>query len=1146
MSNLEAIEPPDAEARRRALLPDQSFLVEAPAGSGKTELLTQRILTLLARVAVPEAIVAITFTRKAAAEMHARLVQALKAGQGAEPANPHQAFTWQLARQVLQQDAKQGWQLLKNPGRLRISTFDSLCASLTQALPLQAKLGHQLSISDDPAQLYSQAIEELLASLAEAAAPLSGPLASLATLLAHLDNRAERLASLLMAVLARRDAWRPLLAELRSLADDERRDVLEAHLVERCDEHYAWLAEQLAPVWPQLRSLAYEAALRLEGNPKGAAIARLTAIDQYASPPSSGEEAQLIWLGLRHLLLTNAGTFRINLDVNCGFPAGTTKAEKEQAKVAKAAMKELIFTLAGYPAVQEGLLAVEYLPSRHYSDEQWRVLAAVLEVLPRLLAHLRLVFGRTGQLDFTEVALSAEQALGDDEAPTDLALRLDYQIQHLLVDEFQDTSPSQVELLRRLTYGWQPGDGRSLFCVGDAMQSIYGFRAADVSLFLHVKAHGLGDVYLEPLQLTANFRSAPSLVQWVNRVFSKAFPEVSDIASGAVAYSLAEPFRPDQAAQVHYLSQASGLGQAAEAERLLEQVLAHRAQAPEDSMAILVRNRAHGQYFLRLAQSAGLAPLAVDMQALAQHAAVQDVWVLTQALFNPADSIAWLSLLRGPWVGLSLADLHALRSQPGATLLEQIPTCLAAAVLPNDAQVRLARAWAVLATAWRERARKPLRAWLEGTWLAFGGARCLNRAEDLSNIERYWLCLEGLSAQGEAPSLPRIQAALDKLYAAPSPSADSRLQIMTIHKSKGLEFDAVFLPSLHKGKRPADKQLWLWQRHLNHQGEPHLLVSALGAATASADPVYTHLAKAQAQREALEQVRLVYVACTRAKRHLYLMAEVKPGQEAGQNLPPPKHSILASLWPGLETLWPVAAVVENRPAEPTDAPPAPVQLAPLRRLPAAWVAPEWPRETLLEAYIPAYDYQNQAQSPFHPGCDLPRAIGTLVHQALCAMAEQGMSRWQAHWSGANPGWPAQLLRLGLPHNLAAAAMAGAKQLIDKALSDPFLQARLNQPKRCQAEQTWWQVAADGVTLKQIRPDLLWHNDDGRVWLIDYKTAEPQAGEPLEAFIQAQKNTYRQTLQDYAQALRASGISSLQVGLYFVALGHWCVYEDLAG
>ncbi|HNG60166.1 MAG TPA: UvrD-helicase domain-containing protein, partial [Cellvibrionaceae bacterium] len=811
MLNPALIEPPDAAARRRALTPDQSFIVEAPAGSGKTELLTQRILTLLAQVPTPEAIVAITFTRKAAAEMHARLVQALKAGQGSEPANPHQAFTWQLARQVLAQDAKHGWQLLKNPGRLRISTFDSLCASLTQALPLQSKLGHQLSISEDPQELYAQAIEDLLASLAEATAPLSGPLASLASLLAHLDNRAERLAHLLTEVLARRDAWRPLLVELRSLPDERRRAILEAHLAERCDEHYAWLAEQFAPIWPELRKIAYEAALRLEGNPKGAAIARLNTIDQYQMPPSEGEEAQVIWLGLQNLLLTRSGTFRINLDVNCGFPAGTSKAEKEQAKADKAAMKELIFTLAGCPGLLDALIAVEHLPSRQYSDEQWQVLAAVLDVLPRLLAHLRLVFGRSGQLDFTEVALSAEQALGDEEAPTDLALRLDYQIQHLLVDEFQDTSPSQVELLRRLTLGWQPGDGRSLFCVGDAMQSIYSFRAADVSLFLHIKAHGLGDLYLEPLQLTANFRSAPSLVHWVNRVFAKAFPEISDIASGAVAYSPAEPFRPEQPAQVHYLSLAPGLGEAAQAELLVEQVLAHRADAPEDTIAILVRNRAHGQYFLRLAQSAGLTPLAVDMQALAEHPAVQDAWVLTQALFNPADTIAWLSLLRGPWAGLSLSDLLQLRQQPGVTVMEQIPLCLAADVLPADAQLRLGRAWAVLENAWRERGRKPARWWLEGTWLALGGASCLGQEEDISNLERYWLCLESLAQQGQALSLTRIATALGKLYAAPSPKADARLQIMTIHKSKGLEFDAVFLPSLHKGKRPADKQLWLWQ-----------------------------------------------------------------------------------------------------------------------------------------------------------------------------------------------------------------------------------------------------------------------------------------------------------------------------------------------
>lgn len=1137
-----AIEPPDADARRRALTPQQSFIVEAPAGSGKTELLTQRILTLLARVATPEAIVAITFTRKAAAEMHARLVQALKAAQGPQPDNPHQAFTWQLARQALAQDAQQGWQLLKNPGRLRISTFDSLCASLTQALPLQSKLGHQLSISEDPQQLYSQAIEDLLASLTQAPAPLTGPLASLAELLAHLDNRAERLARLLSEVLARRDAWRPLLVELRSLPDGQRRAILEAHLAERCDQHYAWLADQLAEHWPQLRKLAFAAALRLEGNPKGAAIARLHTIDQYPTPPADGEDAQLIWLGLRHLLLTNGGTFRVNLDVNCGFPAGTSKAEKDQAKADKTAMKELIFALAAYPGLPEGLVAVEYLPGRHYSDEQWQVLAAVLDVLPRLLAHLRLVMGRTGQLDFTEMALSAEQALGDDEAPTDLALRLDYQIQHLLVDEFQDTSPSQVELLRRLTLGWQPGDGRSLFCVGDAMQSIYSFRAADVSLFLHVKAHGLGDLNLEPLQLTANFRSAPSLVHWVNRVFSKAFPELSDIATGAVAYSPAEPFRPEQPAQVTYLSQPAGLGEEGQAQLLLEQVLAHRSAAPEDSIAILVRNRAHGQYFLRLAQRAGLMPLAVDMQALAQHPAVQDAWVLTQALLDPADSIAWLSLLRGPWVGLSLADLLQLRRQPGVTLLEQIPQCLAADLLPQDAQQRLARAWAVLANAWQERSRKPTRWWLEGTWLALGGASCLQGEEDLSNLERYWLCLESLAAQGQALSRSRIATALDKLYAAPSPNADSRLQIMTIHKSKGLEFDAVFLPSLHKGKRPADKQLWLWQRHLNPQGEPHLLVSALGAASAGADPIYKHLEKAQAQREALEQVRLIYVACTRAKRHVYLLAEVKPGSEAGQNQAPSKHSALGSLWPGVETLWPVAAASE---APPEDIAAAGAELAPLQRLPADWSAPTWPCETLLQAYVPPFDYKNQAQSPLQPGCDLPRAIGTLVHQALSAMAEQGMGRWQRHWPGTNPAWPAQLVRLGLPRHLIAAAIKGAQALLERALGDAFLQQCLNQPERCQAEQAWWYVGPDGQ-MQQVRPDLLWHHHEGGVWLIDYKTAQPQGEVSLEDFIQAEKTAYRKTMQQYAQVLRAAGLTGLKVGLYFVALGRWCEYEELAG
>src|SRR6185369_11151885 len=124
------------------------------------------------------------------------------------------------------------------------------------------------------------------------------------------------------------------------------------------------------------------------------------------------------------------------------------------------------------------------MPDERYSDEQWETLGAILELLPRAAAHLKLVFAERGETDFTEVAQGAVRALGTAESPTDLLLALDTRIRHILVDEFQDTSYSQWELLEKLTSGWEKGDGRTLFLVGDPMQSIYRFREANVALFL--------------------------------------------------------------------------------------------------------------------------------------------------------------------------------------------------------------------------------------------------------------------------------------------------------------------------------------------------------------------------------------------------------------------------------------------------------------------------------------------------------------------------------------------------------------------------------------------------------------------------------------------------------------------------------------
>ena len=132
----------DDAARSAALDVSRSFIVQAPAGSGKTELLIQRYLALLARVERPEAIVAMTFTRKAAGEIRERVVAALRdAASEAAPAEAHAAMTWRLARGVLQRDAALEWNLIAHPARLQVLTIDALCASLMRRAPLASKVG---------------------------------------------------------------------------------------------------------------------------------------------------------------------------------------------------------------------------------------------------------------------------------------------------------------------------------------------------------------------------------------------------------------------------------------------------------------------------------------------------------------------------------------------------------------------------------------------------------------------------------------------------------------------------------------------------------------------------------------------------------------------------------------------------------------------------------------------------------------------------------------------------------------------------------------------------------------------------------------------------------------------------------------------
>ena len=441
----------DAHEREQALDVSRSFCVTAPAGSGKTELLIQRLLALLARVQRPEQVLAITFTRKAAAEMRERVLQALEAAQQDLPIDgDHQRVTRELAVAALARSEAEGWQLGRDISRLNIKTIDSFCAGLTRQMPILSRFGGQAQAVDDALPLYREAVTELY-TLVGSQLPQA---ADIDELLLHFDNNWDRLSDLLVTMLAKRDQWQH---DMAMQAEDALRQTVESVISEALGE----LSVLLDPWQDELLDLFCYARQNL-----GESVP-----DEFPSASAGSIE---LWRDLGQMLLTQGGSFRKSVNRNNGFPTGSDEAQER-----KAHFKDLVARLEQSPELAAELAALAWLPRMDNHSEAWQLVVHLSHVLPLLAACLLLVFERRGVVDHSQVALSALEALGEDDAPTELALRLDYTIEHILVDEFQDTAINQYRLVGRLTRGWaehnaaNPENARTLLIVDDGMQSIY-------------------------------------------------------------------------------------------------------------------------------------------------------------------------------------------------------------------------------------------------------------------------------------------------------------------------------------------------------------------------------------------------------------------------------------------------------------------------------------------------------------------------------------------------------------------------------------------------------------------------------------------------------------------------------------------------
>ncbi|MEW6446055.1 MAG: UvrD-helicase domain-containing protein [Pseudomonadota bacterium] len=1195
---------PDAAVRERALDPRLCCIVQAPAGSGKTELLIQRMLVLLAEVERPEEILSITFTRKAAGEMRTRVLRALReAGQPlAEDAPPHLVRQRARARAALARDRQQGWNLLAQPARLRIQTIDGLCAGLAARLPLSARLGAQATIAEHADELYREAAARVLERIEDAPDNQDqggGEAAALEILLAHLGNDLERVRGLLAAMLGKRDQWArhvlarapgqgaQVAASVRMALEDAVRRMIE----------------------DELRALGVLFPSALRDETRGvAAILCAHLMDIEVAPddrrllwdvpgwPASGADGLARWQGLADLLLTKDGDWRKSMNSSNGVPAPSEKGIDKDAKAARTAFKqrvgELLDALRGHPDLAPALHATRAMPEVSYRDGDWAVLEALIDLLRLALAELTVLFAARGEVDFVETAQGALRALGEPDAPSDLLLAFDYRIRHILIDEFQDTSHTQFELLERLLAGWQPGvepfreaEGRSLFLVGDPMQSIYRFREAEVGLFLRAQREGVacggGQLRLDALTLSTNFRSQAGIVEWVNEVFPKVLAERENIAEGAVPYTPSQAHHPragGEAVGFHLFpvrrdedaARAPPERGAREAARVVECVRAALAEIEADaalkpvdcSVAILVRTRGHLVRILPVLRAAGIPFQAVEIEQLAAQPMVQDLLALTRALLHPADRIAWLAVLRAPWCGLSLADLHALVEGVPGVLWQAMHDDARLAHLSEEGRARLSRLRTVLARALADGGRVSLRRQVEGAWLALGGGACARGGEADAGRERdeariFFDLLDSLGAECDATTL---EESLARLYAPPE--GEARVQVMTIHKSKGLQFHTVILPGLARVPRREDSQLLLWlERETRTSGEADLLLAPIRGLGETEAPLYRWIAAVQQARGAYEDGRLLYVAATRAIRRLHLLAET--GLDKDGRWSPPKASLLGRLWPGIEA----------RVGEPPDAPddmdsaslPArtgPDQSGPdraasdvageplgLRRLPVAWQAPAPPvgvRVRRAETRTPSAksgavpddaSAGPEATLGWDDGDALPRHVGVLVHRLLERIALDKTEAWDgSRLRALSPALRRQLHQAGVEAERLDEGLERVLRALENTLADERGRWILAPHDEARCE---WALDArlEGVTIGAVIDRTF--ISEGERWIIDYKTAEPAQGEGVEAFLDRQQAQYCGQLESYAGLLRRlEPERPVRLGLYFPLLSAW--------
>jgi ATP-dependent helicase/nuclease subunit A len=851
-------DPPDQDARNFAVDPAHHVVLEASAGTGKTRVLVDRYVRLVLAGVDPANILAITFTRKAAAEMRDRVLVSLRrrAEEGAIKPDRWRALTERIAD-------------------IQISTIDAFCFTLLREFPLEAGIDPAFDVADETemARFANEAVDLTL----RATRPLIAEDEDVRLLFAEVKTPV--LADAIASLLDRRHIALPAIASFvrRQRGPDS--------------------AAEAADVFVRrLRDAVYDASFRsalIDDGPVRSAAFKWIAADVERLPTlETGDPAAVQHLRRRfeRYFLRKDGAPRKKLSGEFARSCASSEAKRRHEAALEAVS----------PRVRDALDRLDADVNRLLARGLLRVMVIAARTYERLLADHALV-------DFAAMLEKSVALLTRQEEFARSRLKLQARYHHVLVDEFQDTSRLQWRLIDLLVQAWGEGEGAadaptSIFIVGDRKQSIYRFRHAEVTLLDEAAARiaALRPGLVVRRAINTSFRSVPELLAFVNALAASiegdtalpecfTYREADRFPVAAVAPGARRDGVPVLGVIAEESMEASAAAVAAEVAGLIgHAVVRDRDAGPRlarpDDIAILFRARAGHRYFEDALAARGIRTYVYKGLGFFDAPEVQDLQALLRFLSAPESDLRAAELLRSRMVRISDVGLARLAPSIAGALT---PAGAAAADERLDEADR-----GVI-----QRLRAGLSRWLtladrippgelmdlilrESAYVfEMRGAR-LDQARE--NVKKVRGLIRRVENRGYA-TLGRLAGYFDTLRAGDESNAiieaAGAVNLMTMHAAKGLEFPIVFLVNLHLGGRSGRRGFSVIER--GPTGEPEVAFHTNDAT------------KLEDRREAEELRRLLYVAATRARDRLYLSAEVDPSRGMKN-----QGRSLASLLPG--------------------------------------------------------------------------------------------------------------------------------------------------------------------------------------------------------------------------------------------------------